>query len=131
MKPPSHIHQLVLIAPVIFVIHFLEESPWFVEWFNSHVARGITSASFWRVNLTALIITLIAVGIEYLSRSGFSLTLVVGWLGFLMGANALFHVVAAVVDRDYVPGLVERIRCYQDTLGCMPFLLSKTKKYSK
>ncbi|HEX6730679.1 MAG TPA: HXXEE domain-containing protein, partial [Pyrinomonadaceae bacterium] len=102
MKGPwPDISRLVLFAPVIFVCHFLEESPWFVEWFNSHVSRGITSGMFWRVNLTALVITLAAVGIEYLSQSGFSLTLIVGWLGFLMGANALFHVVAAIVDRSY------------------------------
>lgn len=104
--------RTVLLAPIIFVLHFLEESPWFVEWFNSHVSRGITSDMFWRVNLTALVITLTAVGIEYLSRSGFSLTLVVGWLGFLMGANALFHVVAAIVDRSYVPGLLTAVLLY-------------------
>lgn len=113
MKRPSpNIPRLVLIAPVIFVCHFLEESPWFVEWFNSHVSRGITSASFWRVNLTALIITLAAVGFEYLSRSDLSLTLIVGWLGFLMGANAVFHIVAAVVDRSYVPGLLTAVVFY-------------------
>jgi Protein of unknown function with HXXEE motif len=108
----DRITRIVLLAPIIFVLHFLEESPWFVDWFNSHVSPGITSALFWRVNLTALIITLTAIGIEYLSRSGLSLTLIVGWLGFLMGANALFHVVAAVVDRSYVPGLLTAILLY-------------------
>jgi hypothetical protein len=113
MKGPSpDISRLVLFAPIIFVCHFVEELPWFVEWFNSHVSRGITSGMFWRVNITALIITVIAVGIEYLSQSGFSLTLLVGWLGFLMGANALFHVVAAVVDKKYVPGLVTAVLLY-------------------
>ena len=113
MKGPSpDISRLVLFAPIIFVCHFVEELPWFVEWFNSHVSRGITSGMFWRVNLTALIITVIAVGLEYLSQSGFSLTLLVGWLGFLMGANALLHVVAAIVDRSYVPGLVTAVLLY-------------------
>lgn len=113
MKLPSDdIPRIVLLAPVIFVCHFLEESPWFVDWFNSHVSRGITSALFWRVNLTALIITLITVGIEYVSRSAVSIMLVVGWLGFLMLANAVFHVAAAVVDRSYVPGLVTAILLY-------------------
>jgi uncharacterized membrane protein HdeD (DUF308 family) len=108
----SDLSRAVLIAPIIFVCHFVEESPWFVEWFNSHVARGITSGTFWRVNLTALMITLTVVAIEYLSRSGFSLTLIVGWLGFLMLANAVFHIVAAIVDRTYVPGLVTAILLY-------------------
>jgi Protein of unknown function with HXXEE motif len=104
--------RTVLNAPGIFVFHFFEESPWFVEWFNSHVSPGITSGMFWRVNITALVITLIAVGIEYFLRSGLSATLIVGWLGFLMGANAVFHVVAAIVDRSYVPGLVTAVLLY-------------------
>ena len=108
----SNISRAVLIAPLIFVCHFVEESPWFVEWFNAHVPRGITSGAFWRVNLTALMITVTIVAIEYFSRSGVSLTLLIGWLGFLMGANALFHVLASIVDRGYVPGLVTAVLLY-------------------
>jgi len=96
----------VLLAPFIFVCHFLEESPTFVPWFNSHVAHGITTGLFWRVNLSALVITLIVVAIEWSARSGLSLILVVAWLGFLMFANAIFHVIGAFVDHGYVPGVV-------------------------
>lgn len=104
--------RLLLLAPVIFVCHFLEESPGFVQWFNEHVARGITSGLFWRVNLSALVITLMVVGIQWFSRSALSLTLAIVWLGFLMLANAIFHVVGGVVDRQYVPGLVTAILLY-------------------
>src|SRR5688572_4407678 len=96
--------RLLLLAPVIFVCHFLEESPGFVQWFNAHVARGITSGLFWRVNLSALAITLIVVSIEWFSRSAFSLTLALVWLSFLMLANAIFHMAGGLVDRQYVPG---------------------------
>ena len=102
----------ILLAPLIFVAHFLEESPTFVTWFNAHVARGITPEMFWRVNLTALAITLVVVAIEWFSRSSLSLVLVVGWFGFLMLANAIFHIVAAIVDRSYVPGLLTAILLY-------------------
>ena len=71
----NHVSRAILLAPFIFVCHFLEEAPTFVEWFNAHVARGITSGLFWRVNISALVITLIVVGIEWLSRSAFSLSL--------------------------------------------------------
>jgi hypothetical protein len=108
----SNISRTVLIAPFIFVCHFVEESPWFVEWFNSHVSRGITSGMFWRVNLTALVITVTIVAIEYFWRSGVSLTLLIGWLGFLMLANAVFHMGAAIVDTSYVPGLITAILLY-------------------
>ena len=102
----------ILLAPLIFVGHFLEESPTFVTWFNSHVARGITSGLFWRVNLTALIITLIVVAIEWFSRSGLSQVLVIAWFGFLMFANAIFHIAGAFVDGHYVPGLVTAVLLY-------------------
>jgi hypothetical protein len=94
------------------VCHFLEESPGFVQWFNDHVARGITSGLFWRVNLSALAITLIVVGIEWFSHSEFSLTFAIAWLSFLMLANAFLHIAAALVDRQYVPGLVTAILLY-------------------
>ena len=108
----NRISRAVLLAPFVFVCHFLEESPTFVEWFNAHVARGITSGLFWRVNISALIITLIVVGIEWLSRSAFSLTLMIAWLGFLMLANAIIHIAGGLVDWQYVPGLVTAIILY-------------------
>jgi hypothetical protein len=108
----NHVSRVILLAPFIFVCHFLEESPTFVEWFNSHVARGITSGLFWRVNISALVITLIVVGIEWLSRSAFSLTLIIAWFGFLMLANAIVHIAGGLVDRQYVPGLVTAVLLY-------------------
>jgi uncharacterized membrane protein HdeD (DUF308 family) len=104
--------NLILFAPLIFVSHFLEESSGFVIWFNSHVDRGITPGLFWRVNITALVITLIVVAFEWFSRSASSLTLAVAWLGFLMLANGIFHVVGAFVDRSYVPGLATAALLY-------------------
>lgn len=108
----SNTARLLLLAPVIFVCHFLEESPGFVQWFNEHAARGITSGLFWRVNLSALVITLLVIGIDWFSRSAFSLTLAVVWLSFLMLANAIFHIVGSLVDRQYVPGLATAILLY-------------------
>jgi hypothetical protein len=102
----------ILLAPLIFICHFLEESPTFVTWFNSHVARGITSELFWRVNLTALVITLTITAFEWFSRSEVSIVLVSAWFGFLMFANAIFHITGAFVDRSYVPGLVTAVLLY-------------------
>ena len=114
MKAPNtnYASRLLLLAPVIFVCHFLEESRSFVHWFNGHVARGITSELFWTVNISALVITLIVVGLHWLSRSGFSLALAIGWFSCLMLANALFHIVGGIVDGQYVPGLVTAIVLY-------------------
>src|SRR5215210_6839119 len=108
----NYVSRALLLAPFIFIGHFLEESPGFVEWFNAHVTRGITSTLFWKVNISALVITVIVVGIEWFSRSAFSLSLAIAWLSFLMLANALFHVVGGVVDKQYVPGLATAILLY-------------------
>ena len=102
----------ILLAPLIFVCHFLEESPTFVPWFNAHAAPDITTGLFWRVNLTGLVITLIVMASEWFSHSSLSLILVVAWFGFLMFANAIFHIVGAFVDGGYIPGLATAVLLY-------------------
>ncbi len=109
-QPP--LRFLLLAAPVVFIVHFLEEGPGFVTWFNAHVARGITEPLFWTVNYTALAITIAVVILEWLSRTTFSATIVIAWLSFLMLANALFHLAGALVDRAYMPGLVTALLLY-------------------
>jgi len=108
----DRVSRALLLAPFIFICHFLEESPGFVEWFNGHVARGITSELFWTVNVSALFITLALVCLEWFSRSAISLIPAVAWLSFLMMANAIFHVVGGAVDKQYVPGLVTALLLY-------------------
>jgi Protein of unknown function with HXXEE motif len=108
----DRISRALLLAPLIFILHFLEESPTFVQWFNSHVARGITPELFWTVNITGLLITLLVVGGEWFSRSGFSLTIAMAWLSFLMFTNAIFHITGGLVDKQYVPGLVTAVVLY-------------------
>jgi hypothetical protein len=104
--------RILLLAPPIFICHFLEEAPKFVAWFNAHVARGITSELFWMVNFSALVITVILVGIQWFAPSGFSLSLVIAWFSFLMFANAIFHIIGSLVDKSYVPGLITAILLY-------------------
>jgi hypothetical protein len=106
------VRAILALAPVILIVHVLEESPGFVPWFNAHVARGISESLFWQVNLTALAITLIVLALEWRSESTASLALAVAWLGFLFFGNALLHIAGAFVDRGYVPGLVTAIALY-------------------
>jgi hypothetical protein len=107
----------VLLAPFIFVAHFLEESATFVPWFNAHVSRGITQDLFWLVNATGLVITVFVALAFRTARSGIALLLVVAWMSFLMLTNAIFHVTGAVVDRGYVPGLVTAVVLYLPYTG--------------
>jgi len=60
---------LLALAPTIFTIHFLEEAPGFVAWFNAHADRDISTRLFWRVNVTALMITTILALVAWLRLS--------------------------------------------------------------
>jgi hypothetical protein len=111
-RKEDNITRILLLAPIIFVFHFLEESPTFVEWFNSHVSSGITSEMFWNVNFSGLIITLIVVWIEWFSRSVFSLIIVIAWFACSMLANAIFHLAGGLIDQKYVPGLITAFVLY-------------------
>jgi hypothetical protein len=103
---------LAAIAPAIFVVHFLEEGHRFVPWFNAHVAQGITPRLFWTVNLTGLVITTLLALSVWAAPSAGTGVVTFAWLSFLFGANALFHIAAAAVDRAYMPGLVTAILLY-------------------
>ena len=56
-EAPDRLGRGLLLAPLVFVAHCLEESAGFVSWFNGHVTRGITQDLFWTVNATGLVIT--------------------------------------------------------------------------
>jgi len=103
---------LIILSPIIFTGHFLEESPRFVAWFNAHVQNGITSRLFWNVNISALVITIVVMSIELIEPSIFSACFVVLWLSFLMLTNAMFHITGTIVDQQYMPGLVTAVILY-------------------
>jgi hypothetical protein len=117
ITPAERLGRGLLLAPVIFVAHFVEESHRFVPWFNAHASPDITESSFWAVNLMGLAITLVIVAAYLGSRSPGAVLAAAAWIGFLMLANGLFHVTGAVVDRAYVPGLVTAALLYLPYCG--------------
>ena len=116
-QTPDRLGRGLLLAPLVFVAHFLEESPGFVPWFNAHVARGITTELFWTVNATALLITVFVVLVFRASESAVATVILVAWLSFLMLTNAIFHITGAIVDQGYVPGLATAILLYLPYCG--------------
>jgi hypothetical protein len=94
------------------VVHFLEEAPGFVPWFNAHVSRGISDQLFWAVNLAGLAITVGVSVAFWAEQSAATAVIAVVWFSFLMLANALFHFTGAIVDQGYVPGLITAICLY-------------------
>ena len=127
-QAPDRLHRGLLFAPLVFVAHFLEESPGFVPWFNAHVARGITADLFWTVNATALVITVLVVLLFWSTQSPAATLLMVAWFSFLMLANAVFHVTGAIVDRGYVPGLATAILLYLPYCGWLAGQVARDRR---
>jgi hypothetical protein len=97
---------LALLAPTVFVIHVLEEGSRFVPWFNSIVEPDISQPLFLRVNAVAFLITVVLSGLLAATRDSTVAVIDLAWLGFLMLANALFHLTATVVHDRYSPGAI-------------------------
>lgn len=92
--------------PVVFILHVIEEAPQFVSWFNSLVTPAITQSTFLSVNVVALLITLIVAAVVHIAHGPVSGFIGAAWVGFLMLANGLFHIVATVALGRYCPGVV-------------------------
>lgn len=100
------LRKLVLLAPLVFVLHVLEEAPGFVAWFNRLVPRGITERTFFSVNAAGLLITLVLVVLVAASRDPVSGLALAAWVGFLFLANGLLHLVGTLAHGRYSPGVV-------------------------
>jgi hypothetical protein len=103
---PAGLRQLAIALPIVFVCHVLEEAPHFVEWFNNLVTPGISQRLFLTVNLTAFVITILLGGLVATTREAVLSIITVAWVGFLMLANGIFHLVATLVHWRYSPGVI-------------------------
>ena len=102
----SHPLRLVAAAPLIFLLHVLEEAPGFVDWLNRHVEPDITTGLFLAVNLGGFAITM-AASIALLASGGTArVLLATAWFGFVFLANAVLHLTAWIVFSEYAPGMV-------------------------
>ena len=106
------LRALALAMPVVFVAHVVEEAPNFVAWFNSLVSPGISQQSFLSVNAVALAITIGVAFVLAFSPGRGAVLLAVAWLGFLMLANAIVHIMATLVLERYSPGVVTATLLY-------------------
>ena len=104
--PLLTLRRFALLLPLVFVLHVVEEAPRFVAWFNSLVTPGITQRLFLSVNAFALTITLCVAVLVAITREPAAGLVGVAWVGFLMGANGLFHIVGTIALGRYCPGVV-------------------------
>jgi len=98
------LRTLAIALPFVFALHV--ETPGFVAWFNSLVEPDITPQAFMSVNATGFLITLVVAALAAMSREATVGVLAVAWVGFLMLANGLLHLVATLVHQRCSPGVV-------------------------
>ena len=108
----SNPYRFILLAPLLFIFHVAEEAAGFVNWVNSLIDRDITPALFLSVNLTGFII-LSGLSVLTAGTKGKTITLItLAWFGFMMLANALFHILATLVYQHYAPGTLTSVVLY-------------------
>jgi hypothetical protein len=111
-RPWLTLRRLAIALPAVFLLHVAEEAPGFVAWFNAHVDPDITDREFRWVTGSGLVITLILATLVAVSRERVLAIAATGWIGFLMLANGIFHVVATVMDGAYAPGFATALLLY-------------------
>ncbi len=99
------LRTMSLFLPVAFALHVAEEAPLFVGWFNARVTPQITLGSFVAVNAVAFLITVCVAAVPSVARGALEGLFAAAWVGFLMLANGLFHLVATIADGSYCPGV--------------------------
>jgi hypothetical protein len=98
--------KIILLAPVLFAAHILEEAPGYVRWFNSVVAQGISEADFLPSNVVPFAITAVLAAVAAYSRRRVPMLVMLLWIANFMFANAVYHIAATLVLRRYSPGVV-------------------------
>lgn len=102
-----HVRLLILLAPVIYAAHILEEAPGYMRWVNSIVDRPFPDAGhFFAGNLPSIAITAILAILAALTLNRWVLAATLAWLSYFMFANAIFHIVATLALGRYSPGTI-------------------------
>jgi hypothetical protein len=118
-------HKIILLAPILFFLHVVEEFPNFVQWVNSLVVNNITPSTFVTVNVMGFIITLSIALLMYFSRDKFICFLTLFWLSFLMFSNGILHLAATLILRSYSPGTLTALFLYLPYFFWFTWLLVK------
>jgi hypothetical protein len=107
------VRVLILLAPLIYAAHILEEAPGYIRWVNSVVDHGYADhGHFFAGNLPSITITALIAVIAAVTLNRGALLAMLAWLSYFMFANAMFHIVATVVLRRYSPGTITAAALY-------------------
>jgi hypothetical protein len=103
--------KVIFFAPLIFLLHVVEEFPNFVCWLNALISNNITQDMFIAVNLIGFIITVLLAFFMAGTKDELAVILTLAWLSFMMFANSFIHITATIVH-GYSPGVITSIFLY-------------------
>jgi hypothetical protein len=107
------VRALILLAPLVYAAHILEEAPGYIRWLNSVVDRGVPDQGHFFVgNLPSITITALIAVIAAITLNRGALLVMLAWLSYFMLANGIFHIVATIVLRRYSPGTITAAALY-------------------
>ena len=103
---------IILLAPLLFWAHIMEEAPGFMRWYNSVVTPPGSESGFVAANIQPLVITTLLAAFAALIRRKEPAFLLLVWLSFFMFANSIFHITATLALHRYCPGLITALTLY-------------------
>jgi hypothetical protein len=104
---------IILLAPVLFWAHIMEEQAWgFMRWYNSVVTTPGSEAGFLAANIQPLVITAVLAIAAALIRRKEPAFLLLVWLSYFMLGNTIFHITATFALHRYCPGLLTALALY-------------------
>ncbi len=105
--------KVILLAPLIFVIHVLEEYSSVVSWVNSVIKQGsISQPVFIVANFIVLFFVILITVMMNRSDSAAPAFVAVFLLSSVMFANGLFHIIASIMLDSNCPGVITSIFLY-------------------
>jgi hypothetical protein len=113
--------KLLLLPPILFGLHVLEEAPGYVQWFNSVAQPPIPAEGFGRGQIAPLAEAAVLAGLAFWTGKRWAAVLLYIWSIHFFFANGVYHLIATIVLRSWSPGLVT------GTLLYLPFFAWLTR----
>jgi hypothetical protein len=111
--PMMQTRLLILLAPLIYAAHILEEAPGYMRWVNGIVDHPFPDQGhFFAGNLPSIAMTALIAVVAAITLNRGVLLVMLAWLSYFMFANGIFHIVATLVLRRYSPGTITAALLY-------------------
>lgn len=124
-------YHLILLIPIVYAIHMLEESFGFVHWVNENISPHFTTTNFHRNNLIMFVASVLISIVAFKIQNRITAFLVITWVFGLILNNVFFHVGGTLFYKKYSPGILSSIFIYLPFSVLLLWTLLKEKRLRK